>query len=232
MAAALGEKGKKILVVDLDPQASASTWLGTREEEKGLLEVFTDNAPIMPLIRETPAPGVDLIPASPWLVGLDRYLAGEPGAETILRGKLGELPGRWDFCLLDCPPSLGLLSLSALVAVDKVMVPVEASTMALAGLVDLANTMERVKGRLNPELDLGAILICRAVTRTRLCQEIITNLRERFGPLVFNTVIRETVRLREAWGHGEPITSYATRSPGAEDYRAAAVEFLKRKGKK
>jgi chromosome partitioning protein len=228
LAAALGEKGKKVLVVDLDPQASATSWLGVKDGGRGLFEVFTDNGSLVDLVHETPVPGVELVPSSTWLVGLERTLAGEPGAETILRRSFSRLPNRWDFVFVDCPPSLGLLAVSALAAVHEVLVPLEASTMALAGLAGLLATVERVRERLNPELKVSAVLVCRTDSRTNLSKDVVKRLRERFGDLVLKTTIRETVRLREAWSFSKPITLYAPRSSGAEDYRAAAVELSKR----
>jgi chromosome partitioning protein len=229
LAAALAEKGKRVLVVDLDPQASASSWLGVKDGGKGLYEVFADNGNLADLARETDVPGLALVPASGWLVGLERALAGEPGAETIFRRALRRLPrNRWDFVFVDCPPSLGFLAVSALVACEEVLVPVEASTLALAGLAALVQTVERVQDRLNPDLRLSAVLVCRVDSKTNLSRELVERLRERFGALVFRTVIRETVRLREAWSFSQPVTVYASRSPGAEDYRAVAAEILKR----
>jgi len=230
LAAALGEKGERVLVVDLDAQASASSWLGTKDGDRGLLEVFTDNGNLADLVRQTDVPGVELVPASAWLVGADKALAAEPGAETLLRRALHRLPrDRWDFVFLDCPPSLGLLAVSALVAADEVLVPVEASSMALGGLASLVQTVERVRERLNPALELSAILVCRVDTRTRLSHDVVERLRAHFGKTVLRAMVHETVRLREAWSFSKPVTLYAPKSRGAEDYRAVAAEFLKRR---
>lgn len=229
LAAAIGERGKRVLVVDLDPQASASAWLGVRDGGKGLFEVLTDNGNLLDLVRKTDAEGVDLAPSSPWLMGVEKALAGEVGAETILRRRVGRLPGdRWDFVLFDCPPSLGLLAVSALVAAGEVLVPVEAHVMALAGLASLLQTVERVRDRLNPELAVSAILACRVDARTNLSKDVVDRLRERFGDLVLKAVVRENVRLAEAPSFGKPITAYDPRSAGAEDYREVAGEILKR----
>jgi len=229
LAAAFGEKGKKVLVLDLDPQATASSWLGVKDGGRGLLEVFTDNGNLGTLVHKTDVPGVDVVPSSAWLMGAERALAAEPGAETILRRSLSKLPaGRWDFVFLDCPPTLGVLAVSALTAAGEVLVPVECSTPALAGLASLLQTVERVRERLNPELELSAILVCRTDSRTNLSKDLVESLRKRFGPLVLRTTIRETVRLKEAWSFSKPITVYAPRSPGAEDYRSAAAELLKK----
>jgi chromosome partitioning protein len=220
LAAALGEKGKRVLVVDLDAQASASSWLGVKDGGRGLFEVFTDNGNLADLVHETTAPGVEVVPSSAWLVGVDK---------TILRRSFSRLPAdRWDFVFVDCPPSLGVLAVSALAACREVFVPVEASTLALAGLAGLVQTVERVRERLNPDLEVSAVLVCRVDSRTNLSRDIVDRLRERFGGLVLKTTIRESVRLREAPSFSKPVTLYAPRSPGAEDYRAAAAELLKR----
>jgi chromosome partitioning protein len=230
VAAALGEKGRRVLLVDLDSQASASSWLGVKDGGKGLLEVFSGNGSLVDIVVKTDVPGVDLVPSSAWMVGAERALASEVGAETIFRRAVQKLPkDRWDYVFVDCPPALGLLVLSALTACREVFVPVEASTMALSGLASLLQTVDRVKERLNPDLRVAAILACRVDYRTNLSKDVVDRLRERFGNLVLETVIRENVRLREAWSFSKPITSYETNSAGAEDYRAAAAE-LSRKG--
>lgn len=228
MGAALGEAGRRVLVIDLDPQASATGWLGVKEGGRGLLDVFTEGRDLGALVQPTESPGVDVVPASAWLVGVDKALAGEVGAETILRRALERLPQRWDFVLVDCPPSLGLLAVSALAACPEVLVPVETRVMALAGLAGLVQTVERVRDRLNPQLQLAGLLACRVDARTRLSQDVVGTLRERFAADVFKTVIRENVRLAEAPSFGKPITQYDPRSAGAEDYRAAAAELVAR----
>lgn len=229
LAAALAEREKRVLVVDLDPQASASSWLGSVDEGRGLFEVLADNGNLTDLVRQSNVEGVDLVPASPWLVGAEKALASEPGAEAVLRGALSRLPPRWDFVLLDCPPSLGLLAVSALTAAREVLVPVEARVMALAGLAGLTRTVERIQERTNPDLVLTGILACRLDSRTNLSREVVESLRSRFGRLVFRATVRENVRLAEAPSFRQPITTYAPRSSGAEDYRAVAAELLRRK---
>lgn len=228
LGAALAEKGRRVLVLDLDPQASASAWLGVKDGGKGLLEVFTQGAALAPLVKPTAVPNLEVVPSSSWLLGVERALAGEPGAETILRRAIAKLPGRWDYVLLDCPPTLGLLAVSALTAADEVLVPVEAHVMALAGLASLTQTVDLVRDRLNPELAIGAILACRVDMRTNLSREVVGSLRDRFKGLVLKTVVRENVRLAEAPSFSQPITTYAPESAGAEDYRSAAAEILSR----
>jgi len=228
VAAALAEKGKRVLLVDLDPQGCASSWCGVREDGKGLLEVLSGNGSISDLVAISGIPGVDVVPASEWLSSADRALASEVGAETMLRRSFSRLPKKWDFLLVDCPPALGLLVVSSLVAVREVFVPVEASTMALGGLARLVQTVERVRERLNPDLQLAHILAVRVDARTLLARDVVARLREKFGDLVLETVVRESVRFREAWSFSKPITTYDPNGPGAEDYRAVAAEVLRR----
>jgi len=228
LASALGEMGLRVLVIDLDPQASASVWFGVREEGRELLEVFIGERSLEEIIQETEVAGVELVAASPWLVGLERALSGEVGIEGLLREAIKALPdGRWDYLLMDCPPSLGLLSVSALVAADEVLVPVEASTMALQGLAALMRTIEGVKARLHPELKILGLLLCR-VDRTRIAKAVEGSLRGKFEELVFSACIPENVKVREAWGHSKPITIYAPNSKAALAYRAVARELEER----
>lgn len=227
LAAALAEKNRKVLLLDLDPQASASAWCGIRDGGRGLLDVFTDNGNVSDLVHNTDLSGMEIIPSSAWLVGVEKALAGEVGAETILKRKLERLPSkRWDYLLIDCPPSLGILTVSALTAIKEVLVPVEAHVMALQGLAQLLQTIEVVQERLNPEVKISGILACRVQTRTRHSQEIVEQLRTRFGNLVYQVVIRENVRIAECPSFKKPITQYDPKSPGAEDYRALAQEIL------
>lgn len=228
LAACLAEKGRRILLVDLDPQACASAWYGVRDGGRGLLDTFADNGNLADLVVKTAIEGVELIPSSPWLSNLDKALAGQVGAEVIFRDRLAALPKRWDVVLVDCPPSLGLLTISALAAVGDVLVPVEASVMALAGLARLSETVELVRDRLNPKLSLSAILACRVDVRRNLSGEVLEVLRETFGKTVLKAVVRENVRLAEAWSHAKPITIYDPSCHGSEDYRAVAAELLRK----
>jgi chromosome partitioning protein len=228
LAATIAEKGRKVLLVDLDPQASASTWYGIKDGGRGLLDVFTANGTIAAIVAKTSIEGIDIVPSSSWLVGAEKALAGEVGAETILRRHLDHLPSnRWDYLFLDCPPSLGVLTVNALTAVREVLVPVEAHVMSLNGLAQLLQTVRVVKERLNPDLEIAGILTCRVNSRTRHALEVIQELRRRFGNVVYNVHVRENIRIAECPSFGQPITRYDPRSYGAEDYRALADEVLK-----
>ncbi len=227
LAAALGEQGRRVLMLDLDPQHSATAWLGLKNPGKGLYELFVNQASLLDVLQKTAVPGVDLAPSSPWLVGVERTLAGEVGAEHLLRRNVAALPAdRWDYLLIDCPPTLGILTINALAAVREVLVPVEAHVMALAGLAQLLHTVEIVKDRLNPDLRVSGILACRMDGRTRHAREVVDQLRERSGPLVYQTVIRENIRLAECPSFAQPITGYDPKSAGAADYRHLAREIM------
>jgi len=231
LAAALGESKRRVLVVDLDPQASASAWLGVKDAKRELLDVLLDGRPLAGAVRATTAPNVDVAPSSAWLVGAEKALAGEVGAETLLRARLAELPAdRWDYVLLDCPPSLGLLTVNALSAVREVLVTVEAHVMALAGVAQLMQTVRVVQERLNPELRVGGILACRVDVRTRHSREVVEHLRQGFGDLVYKTVIRENVRLAECPSFALPILAYDRRTTGTWDYQGLASEIVKQEG--
>ena len=225
LGAALSELGRRVLVIDLDPQANASTWLGS-VDARALYEVFENGAPLAGAVRPTDVKGLELVPSSSWMTRAERNAATQAGAEMILRQAVDELPrDRWDVILMDCPPALGLLSYSALAACDEVLVPVQTRVMPLAGLVALTQTIETVRLRLNRGLRLSAVLPSQVDIRTSLSKEIVEVLRERFGEMVLNAMIRESVRIAEAPGHRQPVTVYAPESSAANDYRAAALEF-------
>jgi chromosome partitioning protein len=232
LSAALAEQGRRVLLIDLDPQASATSWYGVADGGRGLLDVFTDNGDLAAIVHNTNVARVDVIPSSAWMVGAERAMAGELGAETLLRRAMAKLPAkRWDYVLVDCPPTLGLLTVNALAAVRELLVPVEAHIMALQGLAQLLKTVDVIKDRLNPDLEITGILACRVNSRTRHSQDVLQELRGTFGNVVYNVAIRENVRIAEAPSFGQPITLYDPRSNGAEDYRALAAEVIAQEGR-
>jgi chromosome partitioning protein len=233
LAAALGELGQRVLIVDLDPQASASGWCGIRDSGSGLFELFANyehfaaTSGIESLIRPTPIPAVDLIPSGPSLARAEKALASEPGAADIFAEALSRLPDRWEFVLFDCPPSLGLLTISALNACDQALVAAAAHPLTLDGLANLMQTITRIQERMNSNLRLLGVVVCR-LKRTNLSRDVVTHLRERFGDTVLSAMVRENERVAEAPSHALPVTLYDTHSAGAEDYRALAREVLAR----
>jgi chromosome partitioning protein len=228
LAAALGEAGKRVLVIDLGPEAEASGWLGTKEGGKALLEVFTGDRELAALVVSTTAPGVQLVPSSLWLLGLDQALAGEVGREMILRHAMDRLPPTWDAVFVDCPPAAGLLSTSALTACSEVLVPLETQDLPLKGVANLVRTVDKVRERLNPAIEITGVLACRYKASTRLSADVLYSLQKRFPDKLFRTAVRESTRLAEASSHNLPVTLHDPKGPGAEDYRAVAGELLER----
>lgn len=230
LGSALAEMKQRVLIIDIDPQGSASSWLGFKNTSKGLFTLFTENSSITDIVCKTSINNLDIVTSSPWLISADKILAGEVGAETILKKRLiPHAAEPWDYILIDCPPTLGIMSINALTAAHKVLVPLETHIMAVQGLAQLLNTISTVKDRLNPALEIDGILPCRVNKRTRLSQDIIADLRKRFNGQVYQTTIRESVKLAEAPSFGKPITTYDTKSSGAEDYRSLANEIITRK---
>lgn len=231
LAAALAAEGRRTLLIDLDAQGSASAWLAVTGADHDTGDVMRGAATLGDLVRAG-AGGVDVVPATPRLASVERSLASEPDAVLSLRGALSHLDGPWSVVLLDCPPSLGLLSLAALMAADRLLVPVEATIMAVNGLADLIGTVERVRQRRRdiglPEFELAGVVVSRADLRTNLARGIVEGLRQRFDGDVFGTVVRETVRLQEAPAERLPVILYDPEGIGAADFRALAREFLER----
>jgi chromosome partitioning protein len=229
LAAALASAGKKVLLIDLDPQASASMWYGLKEKGKGLYNVLTGDESLLNIIEKTDVKDLEIIPSSVLLSGVEKALAGEVASESILKNKLESIPNKpWDYVLIDCPPTLGTLSLNALTTAKEVLIPVEAHVMALHGLVQLLKTINLVKQRLNPHLEISGILACRVDNRTKHSSEVLTQLRNRFEGQVFDSVIRENIRLAEAPLYMKPITVFDASCNGAKDYKKLAEEVMKK----
>jgi chromosome partitioning protein len=225
LAAALGEQGFRVLVIDMDPQGSATSWLGSPVAGRDVLDAYMGQANLADTVVSTSAPGVQLIPATLWLVAADRRQETDFALGFIRT--IEALPPRWDYVFVDCPPSRGYLAIAPLSACQQVLVPVEAHVLALSGLVSLLETMQEVRERLNPTLTLSAIVACR-VSHTRHAREVVDRLRGHYPSHLLEAVVRENIRLAEAPSFQLPITRYAPSSDGAKDYRAVAREFLER----
>lgn len=226
LSAAIAESGKKVLLIDLDPQASSSYWYNFKKQGQGLLDVFLDEKPIEEVIQKTEFENLYILPAAPTLVRVEKTLASEVGSELIMKQQLEKLKEPWDYIIFDCPPNLGTLSLNALTAAKEVLIPVETRVMALHGLVQLLNTIKLVQARLNPSLKICGVLPCRADFRTNHSKEVMDQLRNRFPNEVLDTFIRENIKLAEASLHLKPITVYDPKSHGATDYEALASEIM------
>ena len=227
LGAALAELGKKVLVIDLDPQGNASTGLGIRHEarEVTVYDVLAAQAPIDAAIVPTPIEGLFAIPSTIDLAGAEIELVSQFSRELRLRKALEPLrDGAFDFILLDCPPSLGLLTVNALAAAEELIVPIQCEYYALEGLGQLLKNVRLVQQNVNPKLRLTGIVMTMYDPRTKLSEQVVAEVRRYFGDRVYDTIIPRTVRLSEAPGFGQPITIYDSRSRGAQSYRALARE--------
>ena len=227
LAACLAEAGEQSLVIDLDPQANATSGLGERANGVSTLDLL-DGAPLATLARPTRFANLDLVPARPELAAASVELSALAGGERYLADALAGATERWSFVFLDCPPSFGPLTVNALAAADRVIVPVQAEYYALEGLSQLLGSIELVKARLNPALGIAGILLTMVDGRTRLAAQVEAEVREHFGELVFATSVPRAVRLAEAPSHGLPAIAYDGRSPGAEAYWKVAMELVER----
>ncbi len=227
LAACLAEAGERALIVDLDPQANATSGLGERANGTSTYDLL-DGAPLAELAQRTRFRNLDLVPSKPDLAGAAVELAQRGDGETYLAESLAEARGRYRFVFLDCPPSLGPLTVNALAAADKVLVPVQAEYYALEGLSQLVRSVNLVKARLNPRLAIGGLLLTMVDGRTRLAADVADEVRRHFGELVFKTTVPRSVRLAEAPSHGLPAIAYDRRSAGADAYWKVAMELVER----
>jgi chromosome partitioning protein len=232
LAAALAKLGNRVLLVDLDPQAHATLGVGHDPEtlDKTIYDALTNSQiPISRVVLSTAMPRLNLIPNNILLSGIEFELASLQGREYVLGQQLARLSNSYDFCVIDCSPSLSLLTLNALVASTDVLIPVQTHYYALEGLRQLLETVEIVKERFNRELKILGVLLTFVESRTTLSRQVQRQMRDFFGDLVFNTVIHRTVRLAEAPSAGEPITTYAPSSNAASEYMALGEEIVNKR---
>jgi chromosome partitioning protein len=231
LAAGLAELGQQVLLVDFDPQGGCALGLGI---EPGQLDLSVYNAlldrslEVEEVILKTRVPNLDLLPSNIDLAAAELMLVQEVAREQTLMRLLAPTRVKYDFILIDCPPSLGLLTINALTAADGVLIPLETEYYALRGMALLMDSIERIKERLNPRLQIDGILPTMYDPRTLHGKEVLARVEEAFGPQLFETVIRKTVRFAEAPVAGEPIQIYAPTSAGAEAYRNLAQEVMSR----
>ena len=235
LATALAAIGEQILLIDLDPQGNASTSLGVSKSERspGSYEFLLGLSPLSESVRTSQIPGLSVMPASVSLAGAEIELIDVERREHRLADALAaqdsEARQRWDTILIDCPPSLGLVTLNALVAVDAVLVPLQAEFLALEGVGALSNTVARVKQRLNPRLHIAGVVLTMVDRRMTLSQQVEADVRGHFGELVFGTTIPRNVRIAEAPSHGLPVLIYDNACSGAQAYILLASEFIRRR---
>ncbi len=228
LAACLAEAGERCLLVDLDPQANATSGLGRRANGHSTLDLL-DGVPLAQLTTPSSFANLDLVPAKAELAATSVHLSALAGGERYLSDALaGEATGAYGFVFLDCPPAFGPLTVNALAAADRVLVPVQAEYYALEGLSQLLGSIDLVKRRLNPQLGVAGILLTMVDVRTRLAAEVESELRSHFGELVFSTTVPRSIRLAEAPSHGLPAIAYDRRSAGAEAYWKVAMELVER----
>jgi chromosome partitioning protein len=233
LAASLAAAEHRVLLIDLDPQGNASSSVGfpRGKVERGTYELLLGGATIDEVVRATDLPTLDVVPSSADLAGAEVELVDVEQRESVLRRALEPIrsSSSYAYVLLDCPPSLGLLTLNALVASDTVLIPMQAKYFSLEGLGALNGTIDAVRGTLNPHLAIEGIVFCMYDPRTNLAQQVVKEVREHFGELVYDTVIPINVRLSESPSHGKPCLLYDIESKGAQAYLELAREVLSKR---
>ncbi|KQC28591.1 ParA family protein [Flagellimonas eckloniae] len=234
LAASLGVLEKKVLLIDADPQANATSGLGIDVDsiEKGTYQLLEHTMGVDDVIIPTDSPNVDLIPSHIDLVAIEIELVDKDNREYMLKEALKELGDRYDFILIDCAPSLGLLTLNALTAADSVMIPIQCEYFALEGLGKLLNTIKSVQKIHNNDLDIEGMLLTMYDSRLRLSNQVVEEVKKHFADMVFDTIIQRNVRLSEAPSYGESIIKYDASSKGATNYLNLANEVLKKNKEK
>ena len=230
LAASLGVLEKKVLLIDADPQANATSGLGIDVEnvEAGTYQLLEHTRTAQETIVGTDSPNVDLIPSHIDLVAIEIELIDKDEREYMLKKAIAELKNSYDFILIDCAPSLGLLTLNALTAADAVMIPIQCEYFALEGLGKLLNTIKSIQRIHNPDLDIEGMLLTMYDSRLRLSNQVVEEVRKHFADMVFDTIIQRNVRLSEAPSYGESIIKYDASSKGASNYLNLANEVVKK----
>ncbi|MBE5787374.1 MAG: ParA family protein [Clostridiales bacterium] len=228
LAACLAEAGKKTLLVDMDPQGNASSGLGVQAGKKTVYESLLGECPLESTVEKTRQQGLFVAPSDIRLAGAELELANLPRREYRMRAALDAVKAQYDYLIIDCPPSLGLLTINAITAAQSVLVPIQCEYYALEGVTALMNTVQRVKKGLNPGLEIEGVLLTMLDGRTNLGLQVVAEVKKHFKSKVFSTTVPRNVRLGEAPSHGLPIHLYDSRSTGAEAYRSLAREVIGR----
>ncbi len=228
LSACIAQKGKKVLLIDIDPQGNATSGLGVEaHDNKSVYNVIVDEIEMKDTIHTTMIKKLDVCPANIDLAGAEVELVSMVSRETRLKDAIDEVKDTYDYILIDCPPSLGLITLNAFTASDSVLVPIQCEYYALEGLGQLINTIKLVQKHLNKELEVEGVVLTMYDSRTNLSIQVATEVEKYFGNKVFQTIIPRNIRLSEAPSHGLPITLYDKESKGAETYKKLAKELLK-----
>lgn len=230
LAAALGENNKKVLLVDFDPQGNSTSGFGIEKEELSqcIYDALLNDVPVEDLIHDTDSKKVYVVPATIQLAGAEIELVSAMARETRLKELLAPVRDEFDFIFIDCPPSLGLLTINALTAADSVLIPIQCEYYALEGVTKLLESMRMVKSRINKDLDTFGVLMTMYDSRTSLSNQVVDEVRNYFGDKTFKTLIPRTVKLSEAPSFGMPVIEYAPNNKGAKAYRELAKEVMKR----
>ena len=230
LSACLAQTGKRVLLVDLDPQGNSTSGLGISKKQEILCsyDVLIDGAPAADAIRPTMIDTLFVLPSRIELAGAEVELVSVNAREQRLKRALAPIRGDYDFILIDCPPSLGLLTLNALTASDSLLVPIQCEYFALEGLSQLMNTVKLVRRSLNGSLDIQGVVLTMFSARLNLCVQVVEEVKHYFRDKVYNTIIPRSVRMSEAPSHGLPISLYDPRNTGARAYANLAQEFIKR----
>ena len=230
LAAALGVLEKKVLIIDADPQANASSGLGfdPSDKDNSLYQVITDSLKIKDAIKNTQSPNLDIIQSSIDLVAVEIELVDIENREYKLQEKVESIKKNYDYILIDCAPSLGLITLNALTCSDSVLIPIQCEYFALEGLGKLLNTIKSVQKIHNNNLDIEGILLTMYDSRLRLSNQVVEEVKKHFGEIVFNTIIQRNIKLGEAPGFGKDIITYDVTSKGTKNYLSLADEIIKK----
>jgi chromosome partitioning protein len=228
VGAGLALSGKRVLLIDLDPQGNLSMHFGidVHNNDLSIYQIINGKNSPYEVLKKTAIKGLDLIPSNIDLASAEVELVNTVGRETIVKFYLDDLIHKYDYVLIDCPPSMGLLTLNALTIVNEIFIPLQTEYFALQGVSKLLQTFEIVKKRLNDSLEITGIIPCLYDSRTKLGQEVLEKIKEYFSDKVFNTIIRKNVKLSESPSHGIPVMTYAPDSNGARDYTALTKEII------
>ena len=230
LAAALAEAGQKVLAIDFDPQGNLSSGIGIEKEsiKNSVYDLLINGTTFYSVLQSTDIKNLDILPTNVNLAGAEIELQDEENRDTKLKEKVDAIKSEYDFIIIDCPPSLSLLTINALTAADSVLIPIQCEYYALEGLGQMVKTINLIRKRLNKKLTVEGVVFTMYDARTNLSQQVVESVKETLDEYIYNAIIPRNVRLAEAPSYGQPITEYDTRSSGAESYRMLAAEVISR----